>query len=209
MTDIKFSSDGSKLYSASASKHVMEWNIEVPTLVVRPTSGLTARRRLPCAQDGNIERQFRGDNNGTSVLALCSRRNLLAAARTTVRLIDLESGQRVQKFAVGHAGAISCIAFCASGDYLATASTESRLINVFDCSGSDNAILQTLSLLSGPTSLSFHSSGANAGNRVCTVVACCELGDVAFFRFSASARELAEGETGAGVCMRIVPSCLQ
>lgn len=102
----------------------------------------------------------------------------------SVRLIDLDTGKRGKKLAGGLADSITLLEFSPDGKFLASACAGGRFINVYSCSGDDNDLLRTLSLVSSPTALSVRASSEKS---MVSVAACCEGAQVAFYRFGDSA----------------------
>ena len=136
--DVAFSGDGKLVYTCSKDKEVLEWDVA----------------------SAEVKRKLKGNKAGSTVLAVSAQTQVLAAAGTSVLLVDLASGKRVSKFTEGHASNVSCMAFAPDGSVLATACAAGRFVNLFNCrdlaTAGKGGVTRTLTLDTVPMTLALH-----------------------------------------------------
>jgi hypothetical protein len=136
VNDVAFSTDGDLLYSCSDDKNVLEWKVET----------------------GELLRKIKVDKGGATKICVCAKSGnsmLAAAGVSSTRLFDLSSGKAQKTFSGGSSSA-SCVTFACDGRFLLTASGDSRLIDLYDCTGSQELPLQTFTCDSSPLTMDVH-----------------------------------------------------
>eukprot|EP01098_Paradermamoeba_levis_P011269 TRINITY_DN481_c0_g1_i5.p1 TRINITY_DN481_c0_g1~~TRINITY_DN481_c0_g1_i5.p1 ORF type:complete len:733 (-),score=254.10 TRINITY_DN481_c0_g1_i5:317-2515(-) len=134
VNDLAFSTDGATLYSCSSDLHVCVWDLRTGTMLKK----FQADRQQPLQR-----------------IALSLDSSKLLSATTTIKLWDLSSYKKLQKYS-GHTNHVSSLKFSRDGKFAVSSTNGDRFINCWKTeAGADPATFKVFTCESPPVSLDF------------------------------------------------------
>lgn len=152
--DIVFNSAGTKLYSCSDDKKILEWDVV----------------------NGEVLRKLKGSKEGTCKLAISSNDEMLAMAKSSIRICELVAGKKVKSFTSGHSTFVSYLAFTSCNQFLLSSGKDGRFVNLYQCEGEVQEPVRHFGLESSPVYVSSKMEYPKEGEAVCTLGAASEDG---------------------------------
>eukprot|EP00611_Tribonema_gayanum_P012888 TRINITY_DN2358_c0_g1_i2.p1 TRINITY_DN2358_c0_g1~~TRINITY_DN2358_c0_g1_i2.p1 ORF type:complete len:694 (+),score=125.65 TRINITY_DN2358_c0_g1_i2:51-2084(+) len=188
-----FSSDGSKLYTASSTdKDVVEWSVE----------------------SSKILRKLKGLSHGAAQLAMHPSGESIAVAGSTIKLMGLAKGKSRGKLSIGQGASITDMVFTADGRYLLCCARGSRFITVLSCTDDGRVVGTPVASLPLPDLLKHVDAHCQAGQHgahdILTILAVGLEGGAQVMRLHVTPGVQDAGNSGgapanAEICKVIVP----
>eukprot|EP00123_Amoebidium_parasiticum_P011451 comp20721_c0_seq1/m.27070 comp20721_c0_seq1/g.27070 ORF comp20721_c0_seq1/g.27070 comp20721_c0_seq1/m.27070 type:complete len:606 (-) comp20721_c0_seq1:170-1987(-) len=143
VNDVVFSKDGTTIFSCSADKQIIHWDLAT----------------------GQPISQWKGDTHAVTGLQLSADGSFLLAAGRTIKAWDVATKKATKKY-TGHENPVSCISFTPSEGGFVTMAAEDRFLFVWEC-GEDakTTAVATLSMEEAPVAMT------TAEGKVCRVLA--------------------------------------
>eukprot|EP00741_Cyanophora_paradoxa_P007161 tig00000123_g6930.t1 len=185
VNDLCFNAAGTRLYSCSDDKHVIEWDL------------LT----------GAAVGKFQGAKHALKRLALCPPdEEEVIVASSTIKQVRLSDREAARRFA-GHAQPVTALCPSSDGRFFASCSVaEERFVSLWDAAGpaSNPSALQAFTLDGSAVSLDFRRQ--RDGSELYDFLAVSASGSVNVYRYDARGASAAAAEGAPGAARK--PDCV-